>query len=518
MTLPIRTLAIAAALLVTGCTVGPDYHGAPEVAGEALRAGGTFAHAGEGVEAHAPGVARWWTALGDAQLTALIDDAIARSPDIRAAQAKVRQSRASLRSHQADLLPKAGVDLTMVRTRSPDLSLLGGQSGEDGENRGGGGGRGPLDLYLAGFDASWEIDLFGATRRAVEAASADADAASEDLADAHVQLAAEVAQTYVALRDQQARLALVRDSAQLEGEMLDLTRQRRAGGVASELDVERLVTQVEQTQSRVLPLEADVIESLDQLALLTGRAPGALDAALKAPKTLPSVPAKVAIGDPSALLQARPDIRAAERRLASQNAQIGVQTANWFPKLSLMGELGYSALDPGHLVRKENFSWMAMPRLQWNVLDFGRTQAGVDGAKAGRDQAQAKYESTVLGALRDADVALARYGHQRENVYRLRSVEASATRAATLTRQRYRAGTASTLDWLDAERTRFSAEQDRIAGDAQLLKSFVTLQKALGLGWQVGPETTHMSDTSDTSQVPASVAPSPVPSQGPAGV
>ncbi|VVE02784.1 Outer membrane protein OprM [Pandoraea morbifera] len=510
MTLPIRTLAVAAALLVTGCTVGPDYHGAPEVAGEALRTGGTFAHAGEGVEAHAPGVARWWTTLGDAQLTALIDDAIARSPDIRAAQAKVRQSRASLRSHQADLLPKAGVDLTMVRTRSPDLSLLGGQSGGSG----GSGGRGPLDLYLAGFDASWEIDLFGATRRAVEAASADADAASEDLADAHVQLAAEVAQTYVALRDQQARLALVRDSAQLEGEMLDLTRQRRAGGVASELDVERLVTQVEQTQSRVLPLEADVIESLDQLALLTGRAPGALDAALKVPKALPSVPAKVAIGDPSALLRARPDIRAAERRLASQNAQIGVQTANWFPKLSLMGELGYSALDPGHLVRKDNFSWMAMPRLQWNVLDFGRTQAGVDGAKAGRDQAQAKYESTVLGALRDADVALARYGHQRENVFRLRSVEASATRAATLTRQRYRAGTASTLDWLDAERTRFSAEQDRIAGDAQLLKSFVTLQKALGLGWQVGPETTHATDT---SRVPVSAAPSPVSSRGPAG-
>lgn len=481
MTLPIRTLALAACLLATGCTVGPDYRGAPEVAGDALRAGATFAHAGEGVQAHTPGVARWWTALNDPQLTALVDDAIAHSPNIRAAQAKVRQSRASLRSHQADLLPKAGVDLAMVRTRSPDLSLLGG-------NNGSGNGRSPLDLYVAGFDASWEIDLFGGTRRAVEAAGADADAASEDLADAHVQLAAEVAQTYVALRDQQARLALVHDSAQLEGEMLDLTRQRRAGGVASELDVERLVTQVEQTQSRVLPLEADVIESLDQLALLTGRAPGALDAELQASKALPSVPAKVAIGDPSALLQARPDIRAAERRLASQNAQIGVQTANWFPKLSIMGELGYSALDPGHLVRKDNFSWMTMPRLQWNVLDFGRVQAGVDGAKAGRDQAQAKYESAVLTALRDADVALARYGHQRENVYRLRSVEASATRAATLTRQRYRAGTASTLDWLDAERTRFSAEQDRIAGDAQLLKSFVMLHKALGLGWQVAPE------------------------------
>lgn len=470
------SMVAAATLLAAGCTVGPDYHGAPPVAADAVRTGAQFPHAGQGVDAQHPGVAEWWVALGDPQLDALIQDALKQSPDIRQAQAKVRQSRASLRNHQADLLPKATTEFDMLRMRSPDTSALTGSSS--------GGGRAPLNLYLAGFDASWEVDLFGGTRRAVEAAGADADASSEDLADAHVQLAAEVAQAYVGLRDQQARLALVRDSARVEDEMLQLTKQRRAGGVASELDVERLFTQAEQTRSKILPLEADVVESLDQLALLTGRAPGALDGELSTPKALPSVPASVPIGDPSAMMQARPDIRAAERRLASANAQIGEKTADWFPKLSIMGEIGYSALDPGHLLRKENFSWLTLPRLQWNALDFGRVAASVDVAKAGRDEAEAKYESVVLGALRDADVALSRYGHQRENVYRLAAVEASATRAATLTRQRYRAGTATTLDWLDAERTRFSAEQDRISGDAQLLKNFVTLQKALGLGWQ----------------------------------
>jgi len=168
----------------------------------------------------------------------------------------------------------------------------------------------------------------------------------------------------------------------------------------------------------------------------------------------------------------------------SQNAQIGEHEADWFPKLTLLGDLGFSASDPGHLVRKDSFTWYGLPRLQWNALDFGRTKARVDQAKAGREEAEAKYESTVLGALRDAEVSLSRYGHQRDYVVSLQRVEASASRAATLTEQRYRAGTSSALDWLDAERTRFSAEQNRIAAVAQLIKDYVALQKSLGMGWQ----------------------------------
>ena len=276
----------------------------------------------------------------------------------------------------------------------------------------------------------------------------------------------------------------MRKSVEVEDQALTLTQQRRSQGVASDLDVERIRTQMENTRAALIPLDEQITEALDQLAALTGREPGALDADLTATASLPQLPEVTPVGDPASLLRRRPDIRAAELHLVSKNAQIGERIADWFPKLTLIGDLGFSAAEPGHLVRNENFMWIGAPLLQWNALDFGRTKARVEQAHAGFDEAAAKYESTVLGALRDANVALSRYGHQRESVVRLRSVEASATRSADLTQQRYRAGTTSALEWLDAERTRFSAEQNRISADADLLKDYVSLQKSLGLGWQ----------------------------------
>ncbi|MGY2135277.1 efflux transporter outer membrane subunit [Pseudomonas reactans] len=458
--------------LLSACTVGPDYPGAPDAAPKTLAAG-RLPHA-DNQAPSAPTVAQWWRTLNDAQLNELVDMALKNSPDIATAQARLKQSRASLSGARADAMPKVTGDAAMLKLRSPDTSALGSS---------GGGGRGPLTLYLAGFDASWEADLFGGTRRAVEAAQAEADAAQAQLADAQVQLAAEVVQAYSDLRDQQARLALVEASVDIENQALDLTQQRRSRGVASQLQLEQVLTQAENTQAQRLPLQAAIVESLDQLDLLCGLEPGELEERLATAQALPAIPGVVPVADPAALLKARPDIRVAERKLASSNAQIGEKTADWFPKLSLMGDLSFSAGDPGHLARKDNGSWLILPRLTWNALDFGRVAASVKGAEAGRDEALAQYKSVVLSALRDADVALARYGHQRQNVVLLRSVESSAVRAADLTRQRYRAGTASTLDWLDAERTRYQAQESRISGDAELLKDFASLHKALGLGW-----------------------------------
>lgn len=458
--------------LLSACTVGPDYPGAPDAAPKTLAAG-RLPHA-DNQAPSAPTVAQWWRTLNDAQLNELVDMALKNSPDIATAQARLKQSRASLSGARADAMPKVTGDAAMLKLRSPDTSALGSS---------GGSGRGPLTLYLAGFDASWEADLFGGTRRAVEAAQAEADAAQAQLADAQVQLAAEVVRAYSDLRDQQARLALVEASVDIENQALDLTRQRRSRGVASQLQLEQVLTQAENTQAQRLPLQAAIVESLDQLDLLCGLEPGELEERLATAQALPAIPGVVPVADPAALLKARPDIRVAERKLASSNAQIGEKTADWFPKLSLMGDLSFSAGDPGHLARKDNGSWLILPRLTWNALDFGRVAASVKGAEAGRDEALAQYKSVVLSALRDADVALARYGHQRQNVVLLRSVESSAVRAADLTRQRYRAGTASTLDWLDAERTRYQAQESRISGDAELLKDFASLHKALGLGW-----------------------------------
>ncbi len=334
------------------------------------------------------------------------------------------------------------------------------------------------------FDASWEADLFGGTRRAIEAAHATAQATAAELADTQVQLVAEVVQNYVDLRDRQARLALVEETVTADQQIVDLTFERRNQGVTSELQVEQVLTQADSTRAKRLPLQAQIIESLDQLALLCGLEPGTLDDQLTSRASMPLMPEHVPITNPTQLLMSRPDIRIAERELASATAQIGEKKADWFPKLSLLGDLGFSAGDPGHLARKSNGTWLLIPRLTWNALDFGRTKAAIEQAESGRDLAQAKYRKTVLNALRDADSSLARYGYQRQHVAMLIDIQRSAERAAELTQQRYRSGTANTLDWLDAERTRFNAQQERISGEGQLLKDFAALHKALGLGWQ----------------------------------
>jgi NodT family efflux transporter outer membrane factor (OMF) lipoprotein len=483
-------LTIAVAL--PGCTVGPDYHGAPDVANGATHAS-AFVRAPANVvtSTHAPN--RWWESLGDPQLNALIDQALANNQDLHAAQARLRESRAQLQQQRAAETPKVTADAAALRMREPDLSGLqssqqstsnstssAGQTAQSGSTSQ---GRGPLQFYTAGFDASWEIDIFGGTRRAIESASAQAEAVDADLADTQVSLAAEVAQAYIDLRSQQQRLALANRSAELEQKTLELIRQQRARGVVPDADVERQTTQVENTKANLIPLDEQITESLDQLAVLTGHAPGALDNELSAPAPLPALPASVAVDDPAALLKQRPDIRAAERRLAASNAQIGQHTADLFPKVTMLGFIGSTAGNPGHVFRKSAVTWLGAPYLQWDVLDFGRTRGAIRQAEAGRDEAAANYTQTVLGALQDANNALSRYGHQRDSVERLEQIEASANRSASLMHQRYEAGASSMIDLLDTERSQFSAQQNLVQGRGELIKDYVSLQKSLGLGW-----------------------------------
>jgi NodT family efflux transporter outer membrane factor (OMF) lipoprotein len=474
---------------LSGCTVGPDYHGAPDVAHEATQASAFVRAPATGITTvgHAP--SHWWESLNDPTLNALIDAALKNNPDLHAAQARLRQSRAQLQQQRAAEMPKVSADAAVLRMREPNLSSLQSSQQSSGNASSGGQGthtshgRGPVQFYSAGFDASWEIDLFGGTRRAIEAASAQAEAVNMDLADTQVSLAAEVAQAYIDLRSQQQRLLLANQSAQLEQKTLDLIRQQRERGVVTDADVERQTTQVENTKATLIPLDEQITESLDQLAVLTGQAPGALDRELAAPAPLPVMPASVPVDDPAAVLKQRPDIRAAERRLAASHAQIGQHEADLFPKVSMLGFIGSNAGDPGHLLHKSAFTWLGAPYLQWDVLDFGRTRGSIRQAEAGRDEAAARYTQTVLAALQDANNALSRYGHQRESVARLQQIEASADRSAGLMRQRYDAGASSLIDLLDTQRVQFSAQQNLVQGRAELLKNFVSLQKSLGLGW-----------------------------------
>ncbi|WP_046970904.1 efflux transporter outer membrane subunit [Dyella japonica] len=487
-TLPSRapcTLLLALLASVTalsGCTVGPDYRGAPDIPGSQ---GNAFVRAPTAGLATTPAPSPWWTTLHDPQLNALIDAALAHNPNLQAAQARLRQSREQLLQQRTKALPNLSVDAAAVRVREPDLSLLQSSNNtQGGQGTNPSSGRGPLQLYTAAFDASWELDLFGGVRRATEASSAQAQAVEADFADVQVSLAAEVAQAYIGLRDQQQRLVLANQSSELAQKTLELVQQRRARGVAADADVERQTTQVENTRATLIPLDEQITESLDQLAVLTGQAPGALDQELSKPAALPVLPAAVPVDDPASLLRQRPDIRAAERRLASSNAQIGQHTADLFPKVTLMGFLGTTGVNPADLAKKSAFTWLGVPYLQWNVFDFGRTHSSIRQAEAGRDEAAATYTQTVLAALQDANNALSRYGHQRDSVTRLQQIEASANRSERLMHQRYGAGASSLIDLMDTQRTQFTAQQNLIEGQADLLKDLVSLQKSLGLGWQ----------------------------------
>jgi NodT family efflux transporter outer membrane factor (OMF) lipoprotein len=471
----VAALLAGASLLAACASVGPDYKGPPLAAPHAAAAA-NFQRAPEAAAPSPPAV-RWWEALNDPLLTRLVDQAMAESPTVHAAEAKLRSARASLGASETRFLPTGSASALAGsgRLSTGSLGALGGQ--------GGGGKITSLDLYNAGFDASWELDIFGGTRRAVEAARADAGAQAASLADARVELGAEVAQAYVDLREAEMRLVLARQAVDLQQQVLDLTRERQARGAAAEGDIERAQTGLEQARAEVPPLEGQIEQSRDRLAVLTGQEPGALDATLAAAAPVPAPPAAVAVGDPADLLRRRPDIRTAERRLAASNARIGQQTAQYFPKVKLLGDIGFSASDPGQVFKANSFSALGGPQLTWSVLDFPRIAAEVRGAKADRDRAADQYQATVLAALQDAEASLSRYGAQRRSLVSLVRAEASASRAAEIVRQRYRGGAASLIDVLDAERQEIDARRALAEGQAGLTVDYIALQKSLGLGW-----------------------------------
>lgn len=472
----LAALFVGASLLSACAAVGPDYAGPPS-AGATAAAAGAFYRAAAAQASSVPPAARWWTALGDPELTRLIDDALAQSPTIQAAQARLRSARASLRQSRAQGLPSGGATALAASASLPGSALAALNNGQSS------GGASSLDLYSLGFDASWELDIFGGTRRAIEGAGAQVGAQAADLDDARVQLAAEVGQAYVGLREAQARLALARDAVALQRQALDLTRQRQARGAAADGDIERVQSGLDQAEADVAPLAAQADQMRDELAVLTGQAPGALDQRLAADAPVPTPPRATAVGDPAQLLRRRPDVRAAERRLAASSARIGQDVAELFPKVRLLGDIGFTAGDPSKLLRGDSFSAIGAPSLSWNILDYPRLKAQIRGAEADRDAAAAQYQAAVLGALQDAEASLSRYGAQRESLAAQVRAEASAERAEAIIQRRYEAGAASLIDVLDAQRQLISARRTRVQGQAGLTNDYIALQKSLGLGW-----------------------------------
>jgi outer membrane protein, multidrug efflux system len=480
---------ILSPLLLGGCVVGPDYAGPPELGRATPKA--TFARQAPGAVPNEPAVATWWTTLQDPVLDELERRVLAANPSLEAAQARIRQTRASVRQERGNLFPTAGAQGTAVFADLPGIDLQSGQGGTPTPTPTPAPAPAPsaqdqdtsLRFYNLGLNANWEIDLAGGQVRTIEAANALAAAAAYNAADAQVQLTAEVAQTYTNLRDRQQRAAALHRALELQQQQLELAQQRFRRGTVPALTVGQADRAVQATSSDLAAAEAEIEIYLNALAALAGEAPGSLDPLLAPPRDIPLPPDSVAIGDPVSLLRRRPDIRAAERNLAAATARIGVAEAARFPKISFMGILGIGGTTIGDLVDLGNISKIAVPQLQWGLLDFGRTSAAIAQTRAGRDEAEAQYRQVVLGALQDAETSLSRFAQQRRTVAALAEINRSAEQSAALMRQRYERGVISLGDSLDAERQRLLAEANLRSAVAALTASYVAVQKSLGLGW-----------------------------------
>jgi len=419
---------------------------------------------------------RWWRQFDDPQLAALVDAALVGSLDLRQAEARLRQARAA--RTQA------------VGGRFPSLTASGGASRSRAAT--GVSTVPPRTTWDAGFDASWEVDLFGATRRGVEAASAALEASAASLANVRVSLAAEVARNYVELRLYQQRLAIARDNLTAQSETLQIVTWRNRAGLASATDVAQARTSREQTRATIPDLEVSLAAAGNLLAVLLGQPPGGLADALAGAGSQLPLPASVAAGIPADVLRQRPDLIVAERNLAAETARVGQKEAQRFPSLNLGASFGWQAYSFGGLGGAGSLARSASASLAGTVFDAGRLKSAVDIQSAVQEEALAAYEAAVLGALEEVENALAAYAAGRERVEARQGAADAAREAASLAHKLYRAGLADFQKVLETERTRLSAEDNLALAEAAMRTNLIQLYKALGGGWQAadagGPE------------------------------
>ncbi|TDV37865.1 NodT family efflux transporter outer membrane factor (OMF) lipoprotein [Paraburkholderia caballeronis] len=516
---PTRLAAVVAALTLASCTVGPDFKPPQANAPAAWRdpQRGADANATAKTPPSTPAVEadpdpRWWQSFGDPTLDALIDRALADNPDLREAVVRIAQAREQVQQTAAQGLPNVRASASYEREQLGIKGLLESNGVYDDVNRlgapdsplnrfapgaGAAAQRGatsaldqltaPVNLWQAGFDASWELDLFGRVRRSVEAANAQTDVAAETQHDAQVSLEAEVAETYLQLRGAQALRAIAESLIDQQREVVELARNSARHGLESELNVERSDAQRTQTEALLPQYDQQIAQALNGLAVLVGEAPGALDAQLSPAAALPQTPPAVPVGLPSTLARRRPDIRRAEASLHAATAGVGVAVAQFYPDLSLGAQAGTRATTPGDLARWSHLFWSWGPSVSLPIFEGGALVSNLRLTKLREVEAAIDYRKTVLVALRDVENALAVY---RTDQARLASLDASAAaqqRAYELARDSYRHGMVSFLDVLDAERQLSSAQRDAQQAQLQVCTDLVSLYKALGGGWSDTP-------------------------------
>lgn len=466
MVMRVLVAAMASALLAGCVTVGPDYKAAPV---EPVSLQG----AADAAFSSAPPVANWWAQFDDPVLAQLVQGALGENLDLQIGMARVRAARAAFTEQRLDQLPHVTAGGSQDRRKQPDASV--------------GGERVYSETYQTGFDAGWELDLFGRQRRAAEAARADLGAERDNLADAQVMVAAEVARNYFELRGSQKRIAVARDTLLNLRETQRLTETRLELGAGSELDVQSSRARLKAIEADIPLLEVSEVQSRHRLAVLLGQRPGSLDALLQ-PREVPAFAKALPLGDTSDLLRQRADVRMAERRLAAATARVGVATADLFPRISLSGFVGFLGGDASGLVNGNNKAWSLTPSISWAAFDFGTVRARLRASKAQADGAAAEYEKAVLLALEDTENSLTRYAKQQARLGIVAEQAQAARKAESLAQLRYREGSEDFLALLDAQRNQLAADDALAAAEASVNVSVVAVYKALG-GWggQPGP-------------------------------
>ncbi|HLZ97339.1 MAG TPA: efflux transporter outer membrane subunit [Steroidobacteraceae bacterium] len=461
--------AIAASTLAASCAVGPDYH-RPETPVDAH-----FVNAAQPGVAEDAAVEEYWTRFADPVLNSLVDDAIAHNTDLRTAAANLQASRAVRRLAGFDLFPTA----TLQGSYTHNLYSRQQLPGVDQHDR-------EFDSAQGAFEGLWELDLFGRVRRNVQAARADVGVSMATLQDARVSVIAEVARNYVVLRGLQDQLALTNRNADNQLNSLKLTRARLEAGRGNQLDTARAEAQWQTTLASIPSLEASIATTTYRLSVLTGRQPAALGERL-APQPMPELPALNSIGTPELLLRRRPDVRAAEQRLAGATARIGVAVGDLFPKVTLTGSFGYVAPTFGEFGRLDAKSYSVGPGISWAAFDLGRVRARISASRAQTDAALAAYEGAVLNALETTEDALVSFGRSQSRRDALQLAAAASDKAAELARQRFEGGLIDFLEVLDAERTALSAELLWSQSRTDAATSLVAVYKAVGAGWDLRP-------------------------------
>ncbi len=457
-------------LALSACTVGPDYK-TPATAPANITAATDGAAGQKNFDrSHFEGI--WWQQFEDPTLNQLVTRSLQGNRDLRVAFARWKAARAIRDDISNDAMP------TITSRASSDL----GKAQIPSEST----KRVNIERYDLGLDMAWEIDLFGRIQRNLESANAEQQALEADLYQLQVTMIAELVDSYGQLRGAQLREKIALANLQNQQESRKITISLRDAGVGDQLDVERADARLASVEASVPQLQAEQIRQKNRIATLLGERPEKLTVDLS-PKNLPAIAKALPIGDPGELLQRRPDILSAERKLASATARIGVATADLFPRVSLSGFLGFTAGRGSQIGSSAANAWALSPAITWAAFDLGSVKARIRAADADAEGALATYEQQVLLALEESENAFSDYGKRQQRLISLIRQSESSRAAADLAEVRYREGTADFLVLLDAQRERLAAEDTQAQAETDLYSGIVAIYKALGGGWQ--PET-----------------------------